>query len=103
MCGMTLLSVFSVAQAAEYSYTFVDTGQIKYFNSSGHGSQGDAVHIYNFVLAVHTVPEPDDFDGDEDVDGADFLAWQRGESPNLLSQSDLASLSAPSSCSSCVP
>jgi len=51
MCGMTLLSVFSVAQAAEYSYTFVDTGQIKYFNSSRHGSQGDAVHIYNFALA----------------------------------------------------
>lgn len=31
-----------------------------------------------------------DFDGDGDVDGADFLAWQRGESPNPLSAADLA-------------
>ena len=30
-----------------------------------------------------------DFDFDGDVDGFDFLAWQRGESPNPLSQSDL--------------
>ncbi|MGI9456903.1 MAG: PEP-CTERM sorting domain-containing protein, partial [Aeoliella sp.] len=33
---------------------------------------------------------PGDFDGDGDVDGADFRKWQRGESPNPLSQSDLA-------------
>ena len=31
-----------------------------------------------------------DFDLDDDVDGADFLKWQRGESPNPLSHSDLA-------------
>jgi hypothetical protein len=31
-----------------------------------------------------------DFDVDGDVDGRDFLAWQRGESPNPLSGSDLA-------------
>ena len=30
-----------------------------------------------------------DFDFDFDVDGADFLKWQRGESPDPLSQSDL--------------
>ena len=33
---------------------------------------------------------PGDFDGDDDVDGRDFLAWQRGESPNSLSAGDLA-------------
>jgi len=33
---------------------------------------------------------PGDFDGDLDVDGADFLAWQRGESPIPLSATDLA-------------
>ena len=32
---------------------------------------------------------PGDFDGDGDVDGADFLAWQQGEVSNPLSQSDL--------------
>jgi hypothetical protein len=31
-----------------------------------------------------------DFDVDGDVDGRDFLAWQRGESPNPLGASDLA-------------
>ncbi|MEM9656946.1 MAG: choice-of-anchor D domain-containing protein [Planctomycetota bacterium] len=33
---------------------------------------------------------PGDFDADSDVDGADFLAWQRGESPSALSFADLA-------------
>ncbi|MCA9236070.1 MAG: hypothetical protein KDA44_11400 [Planctomycetales bacterium] len=31
-----------------------------------------------------------DFDGDFDVDGFDFLAWQRGQSPNPRSAADLA-------------
>jgi hypothetical protein len=31
-----------------------------------------------------------DFDGDGDVDGRDFLKWQRGQSPNPYSSSDLA-------------
>jgi hypothetical protein len=31
-----------------------------------------------------------DFDNDGDVDGRDFLVWQRGESPDPLSSSDLA-------------
>ena len=34
--------------------------------------------------------DPGDFDFDGDVDGADFLIWQRGGSPNPLSASDLA-------------
>ena len=34
-------------------------------------------------------PLAGDFDGDRDVDGNDFLTWQRGESPIPLSQSDL--------------
>ena len=32
-----------------------------------------------------------DFDGDNDVDGRDFLDWQRGQSPEPLSQADLIS------------
>jgi hypothetical protein len=35
---------------------------------------------------------PGDFNFDGAVDGFDFLKWQRGESPNVLSQSDLAEL-----------
>lgn len=34
--------------------------------------------------------QPGDFDDDLDVDGADFLAWQRGESPNGATAGDLA-------------
>jgi hypothetical protein len=30
-----------------------------------------------------------DYDGDTDVDGNDFLVWQRGESPDALSAADL--------------
>jgi hypothetical protein len=32
---------------------------------------------------------PGNYDEDEDVDGRDFLAWQRGESPDPLSSEDL--------------
>jgi hypothetical protein len=32
---------------------------------------------------------PGDFDIDSNVDGFDFLKWQRGESPNSLSAEDL--------------
>ncbi len=31
-----------------------------------------------------------DFDGDGDVDGRDFLVWQRGDSPHPFSAEDLA-------------
>ncbi len=33
---------------------------------------------------------PGDFDGDGDVDGTDFLTWQRGESPGGATAADLA-------------
>jgi hypothetical protein len=36
------------------------------------------------------VTVPGDFDNDGDVDGRDFLVWQRGESPDQLSATDLA-------------
>ncbi len=32
---------------------------------------------------------PGDFDADDDVDGRDFLVWQRGGSPTALSATDL--------------
>ena len=49
---------------------------IAFFNSSN-------------LVRLATIGLPGDFDGDEDVDGYDFLKWQRGESPNPLSQADL--------------
>jgi serralysin len=44
--------------------------------------------LYQFSLAVESL-RPGDFNTDGDVDGADFLAWQRGESPDPLSSEDL--------------
>ncbi len=43
------------------------------------------------LVILHAVPSLEgDFDGDNDVDGADFLLWQRGGSPNPFSPTDLA-------------
>jgi hypothetical protein len=44
----------------------------------------------NQVLSVIEGVTPGDFDGDDDVDGRDFLAWQRGESRTPHSASDLS-------------
>jgi hypothetical protein len=44
----------------------------------------------NQLLTVVEGSTPGDFDGDGAVDGRDFLAWQRGESPATLSADDLA-------------
>lgn len=46
---------------------------------------------YDVYLAKVTldIAQSGDFDGDGDVDGRDFLMWQRGESSNPLSPSDL--------------
>ena len=51
----------------------------------------DSVHgavLDNIML--FTVELEGDFDIDGDIDGFDFLKWQRGESPNPLSAEDLA-------------
>jgi uncharacterized protein YjbI with pentapeptide repeats len=46
-------------------------------------------------VTLAAVPSlPGDFDLDSDVDGIDFLAWQRGESPNPFSGTDLAAWEA---------
>jgi len=45
-------------------------------------------------ISVPAVLSSGDFDDDGDVDGADFLYWQRGESPLPLSASDLANWQA---------
>lgn len=55
-------------------------------------TEGDLVGYT--MLTVGEYELGGDFDKDGDVDGADFLIWQRGESPNPLSPSDLATWQA---------
>ncbi len=43
-----------------------------------------------FTSDLSPIPIPGDFDLDRDTDGADFLAWQRGESPVPLDAAELA-------------
>jgi len=56
-------------------------------------NQGGAVFFDSpsLVKLTDATPSvPGDFDGDGDVDGRDFLAWQRGQSPSPFSPADLA-------------
>lgn len=53
------------------------------------------VQLYQFSLLLEAVivdppNHPGDFDGDDDVDGRDFLVWQRGELTNPFSPLELA-------------
>jgi uncharacterized protein YjbI with pentapeptide repeats len=65
---------------------FNDLGQLVFWVSFTNGTQG----VFVSDLVKIPVSQTGDFDGDGDVDGPDFLAWQRGESPNPLSADDLA-------------
>jgi len=60
---------------------------------SDGGKAGMSERFHNFGLYELTAADGD-FDADTDVDGADFLKWQRGESGNPLSASDLATWEA---------
>jgi hypothetical protein len=51
----------------------------------------DGVIFKDLSIVVGDEPVEDgDFDDDGDVDGRDFLVWQRGDSPDPLSSGDLA-------------
>jgi hypothetical protein len=57
----------------------------------GIGSIGqDNIDFFEAGLTAYITTTPGDFDLDGDVDGRDFLKWQRGESFNSLSAGDLA-------------
>lgn len=56
--------------------------------SAGIGAAAFDNISLRLVDTVTTIPG--DFNGDTLVDGRDFLAWQRGESPDPLSAADLA-------------
>lgn len=67
-------------------------------NSANVGT-GDFVSPTATLTVTLVDPASGDFDFDADIDGADFLAWQRGTSPNPLSAGDLVSWQASYSAS----
>ena len=77
------------------SYANIASGQ-RLPTSDGSGSflvhygAGSPFDVEEIVLSSFLPALPGDFDFDGDVDGRDFLLWQRGGSPSPLSGSDLA-------------
>jgi hypothetical protein len=63
--------------------SFNDSGELVYRLNFGSSSG-------IFKSSIAPVSTPGDFNGDGTVDGRDFLAWQRGDSPTPLSAGDLA-------------
>jgi hypothetical protein len=67
-------------------------------NTFGAGIDGDLEFEFGYngggiaggIVEYVSDTTPGDFDGDGDVDGRDFLRWQRGQSPSPLSASDLS-------------
>jgi len=66
---------------------FNDLGQLAFMIQFTDNSDG--IFVSDLVAGVSG-----DFDNDSDVDGGDFLKWQRGESPGTLSPSDLSNWKA---------
>jgi len=65
------------------SLDFADALGEDSLNSLIDGATAGAALSYSIIF-------PGDYDLDRDVDGFDFLTWQRGESPESLSASDLS-------------
>ncbi len=83
----SLFGVFDNANPGQRLDTI--DGRGSFIVNYGIGSAFDESRIVlSDFLAAASIPG--DFDLDGDVDGSDFLAWQRGNSPNPLSAGDLA-------------
>jgi hypothetical protein len=55
----------------------------------GFGTSGAYTVSWNELSLITVTGTPGDFNDDGDVDGRDFLIWQRGGSPTALSPGDL--------------
>jgi len=81
---------FAVAVGSRYA-TYVAASPDNDFGATvSAGGQGGMFNNFNRIGLYQLAASTGDFDEDGDVDGFDFLEWQRGESPIPLSASDLA-------------
>ncbi len=85
---------FSQTHALLASSPAIGTGDPNFAFTAGkfdqRGLPYSRVHAGRIDIgALEQQPQPADFDGDDDVDGADFLAWQRGF-PAIYSDNNLA-------------
>jgi hypothetical protein len=79
-------------------FAFVNSPNANFVNSVyfGHSTgnvnnRGTDIQVKSIVMeTLGSVDVTGDFDGDGDVDGRDFLIWQRGDSLTPLSAGDLA-------------
>lgn len=88
----------------QHPYFSEENGQFVYFEgtySQSFSGNPIATPLYDYnqmmyrldlslIPALYERNLPGDFNGDNRVDGHDFLAWQRGNSPNPFSTGDLA-------------
>ena len=87
---------FTIMSAAAIAGSFSNVPNGGRLNTSGGGSfrvnygPGSAFAPSLIVLSAFQSSLNGDFDVDGDVDGNDFLVWQRGGSPNPNSAADLA-------------
>ncbi|MDZ4656835.1 MAG: PEP-CTERM sorting domain-containing protein [Bythopirellula sp.] len=87
--------VSAVFGSTQYNWTITYSGNISWTNpATSEVNQilgpGNGIDIVLIGHSSESLGTPGDFDGDGDVDGRDFLAWQRGNSPSPFSGADLA-------------
>ncbi|QEG37245.1 beta strand repeat-containing protein [Bythopirellula goksoeyrii] len=95
LSGTLNLALLGFTPAAGNTFTILTAGTRTGTFDSVNGNPGGGLFYDVQYLADQVVVElvsalPGDFDFDGDIDGYDFIIWQRGDSPNPLSPSDLA-------------
>lgn len=83
--GFENLSLINGVVPANGQLTFAVTG----YNDVGFVGNHAEDASYSLEVNLFSVSHPGDFDNDDDVDGRDFLRWQRKQSPNTGSFGDL--------------
>jgi len=97
LSGFDAFSGLSAGSFLDDLLVTLDTSTAGAFSGSAilsprsENASGFSGALPDIILVIEgTISLPGDFDDDGDVDGADFLSWQRGESLGGFNSSDLA-------------